>query len=49
MELTTQELSKIEFNDAFSFEELKKSMEDDSFIEKEACCYVCGNELENLK
>jgi len=49
MELTTQELSKIEFTDEFSFEELKKSMEYDSFIEKEACCYVCGDELENLK
>jgi len=49
MRLTTQELSKIDFNDDFSFEELKKSMEYDSLIEKEACCYVCGDELENLK
>jgi len=49
MEMKTEELCNIDFKDAFSFEELKKSMEDDSFIEKEACCFVCGNELENLK
>ena len=47
MGLTTQELNKIEFKDEFNFEELKKTMEYDAFIEKEACCYVCGDELEN--
>ena len=49
MEITAQKLNNTEFNDAFSFEELKKSMEYDSLITKEACCYVCGNELENLE
>ena len=48
MEISTQELSKIEYKDAFSYEDLKKSMEYDSLNEKEACCYVCGNELENM-
>ena len=47
MDLTTEELSKIEFKDSFSFEELKESMEYDSLVEKEACCYISGNELEN--
>ena len=49
MELTIQELNGIEFKDTFSFEDLKKSMEYDSLIKKEACCYVCGDMLENLK
>jgi len=49
MGLTTQELNIIDFKDEFSFEELKKTMEDDSLIEKEACCYICGDELENMK
>jgi len=49
MGLTTQELNIIDFKDEFSFEELKKTMEYDSLIEKEACCYICGDELENIK
>ena len=49
MELTAQELNRIEFKDEFSFEELKESMEYDSLIKKEACCYICGAELECLK
>ena len=49
MKLTTQELRKVEFKDAFSFEDLKESMEYDSLVKKEACCYVCGYELENMR
>ena len=50
MGLSKQELSKIDFKDEFSFEELKKESEgNDSFFDLDACCYICGDKLENLK
>ena len=48
MDLTIQELENIEYKDAFSFEKLKESMEYDSSVDSKACCFVCGNELENM-
>ena len=47
MKFSMEELAKIEFKDPFDFEKLKTGQES-AFIETEACCYVCGDELQNL-